>query len=288
MHLKRYTDVDAFYQAAASFLLRHEAENCLPVGLCMILRENIKAYGSIPPYFVTVADEVGVVAAAIMTPPHKLVLAYSEDPSALELIAVDAIAANGLLPGVLGPSNLSKRFAMYWHELTDQPVELGLSQRIYKLETVKPQKAVSGRMRPIVEADRSTITQWLVAFHEEAMGEKLQDNPFDKHFDSALEGKIRRYFVWEDGDGTLVSFAGCTGPTQNGLRIGPVYTPPEQRKRGYASALVAALSQTILDEGRSFCFLFTDLANPTSNHIYQEIGYAPVIDVDEFIFGLHD
>jgi predicted GNAT family acetyltransferase len=259
MHLKRYTDVDAFYQAAASFLLRHEAENCLPVGLCMVLRENIKAYGSIPPYFVTVADEVGVVAAAIMTPPHKLVLAYSEDPTALELIAVDAIAANGLLPGVLGPSNLSKRFAMYWHELTDQPVELGLSQRIYKLERVKPQKAVSGRMRPIVEADRSTITQWLVAFHEEAMGEKLQ-----------------------------VSFAGCTGPTQNGLRIGPVYTPPEQRKRGYASALVAALSQAILDEGRSFCFLFTDLANPTSNHIYQEIGYAPVIDVDEFIFGLHD
>ncbi len=95
MHLKRYTDVDAFYQAAGEFLLRHEAENCLIVGICTALRENIKAYGTIPPYFVTVADDVGIIAAAIMTPPHKLVLSYSDIPEALEMIAVDAIAANG-------------------------------------------------------------------------------------------------------------------------------------------------------------------------------------------------
>jgi Predicted acetyltransferase len=288
MHLKRYTDVDAFYQAAGEFLLRHEAENCLIVGICTALRENIKAYGTIPPYFVTVADDVGIIAAAIMTPPHKLVLSYSDIPEALEMIAVDAIAANGLLPGVLGPSSLSKRFAMHWHELTDQPVELGMSQRIYKLEKVKHPSAVPGRMRRVVEEDRTTILRWLFDFHQEAVGGKLQENPFEKQFNSALEGKIRRYFVWENSAGEPVSFAGCTGPTQNGLRIGPVYTPPEQRKRGYASALVAALSQLILDEGRSFCFLFTDLANPTSNHIYQEIGYTPVIDVDEFVFGTHD
>jgi predicted GNAT family acetyltransferase len=64
------------------------------------------------------------------------------------------------------------------------------------------------------------------------------------------------------------------------VRIGPVYTPPEARNRGYASALVAAISQAQLDAGRRFCFLFTDLANPTANHIYQAIGYEPVRDVD--------
>jgi predicted GNAT family acetyltransferase len=79
--------------------------------------------------------------------------------------------------------------------------------------------------------------------------------------------------------------AGHTGPTPNGIRVISVYTPPHLRGRGYASACVAALSQRLLDQGRKFCFLFTDLANPTSNHIYQEIGYEPVRDIDQWRFG---
>ena len=70
-----------------------------------------------------------------------------------------------------------------------------------------------------------------------------------------------------------------------GVRIGAVYTPPEHRRRGYATATVASLSRAMLDRGRRACYLFTDLANPTSNHIYAEIGYEPVCDVDEIRFG---
>jgi predicted GNAT family acetyltransferase len=77
---------------------------------------------------------------------------------------------------------------------------------------------------------------------------------------------------------------GSTGPTPNGIRIGPVYTPPELRGRGYASACTAAVSQLLLDEGRKFCFLYTDLANPTSNKIYQDIGYTAVCDADVIRF----
>ena len=91
-------------------------------------------------------------------------------------------------------------------------------------------------------------------------------------------------FIWEDG-GQPVCIAGFSGPTPHGIRIVSVYTPPELRGRGYASACTAALSQHLLDQGREFCFLFTDLSNPTSNHIYQEIGYRPVGDVDEYAFG---
>ena len=83
--------------------------------------------------------------------------------------------------------------------------------------------------------------------------------------------------LWEDG-GEAVSVSGWGGPTPNGIRIGPVYTPPALRGRGYATALVAELSQALLDEGRSFCFLFTDLANPTSNAIYERIGYVRVCE----------
>ena len=78
--------------------------------------------------------------------------------------------------------------------------------------------------------------------------------------------------------------AGFSGATPNGIRVNLVYTPPEYRKKGYATSCVAALSQTLLDQGRKYCFLFTDLANPTSNHIYQTIGYQPVCDMNDYWF----
>jgi predicted GNAT family acetyltransferase len=89
-------------------------------------------------------------------------------------------------------------------------------------------------------------------------------------------------YLWEDGE--PVSLAGCGSPTPNGIRVGPVYTPPARRGRGYASALTAQLTSLLLSSGHRFCFLFTDLANPTSNRIYQRIGYEPVSDVDEYRF----
>jgi predicted GNAT family acetyltransferase len=79
--------------------------------------------------------------------------------------------------------------------------------------------------------------------------------------------------------------AAHTGPTPNGVRVGAVYTPPELRGRGYASACTAAVTQRLLADGRRFCFLFTDLSNPTSNSIYQKIGYRPVCDVDQYRFS---
>ena len=79
----------------------------------------------------------------------------------------------------------------------------------------------------------------------------------------------------------------CTtgGRTPHGIRIGAVYTPPVLRGRGYASACVAAASQSQLDAGRTRCFLLTDLANPTANHIYQAIGYRPVRDIGWVTIG---
>jgi predicted GNAT family acetyltransferase len=86
------------------------------------------------------------------------------------------------------------------------------------------------------------------------------------------------------GRGEPVSLAAARGETPNGIRIGPVYTPPEHRGHGYASAVTAAASQDQLDRGRHFVFLFTDLSNPTSNKIYQAIGYERVCDVDMYRF----
>jgi predicted GNAT family acetyltransferase len=91
-------------------------------------------------------------------------------------------------------------------------------------------------------------------------------------------------WVWDDG-GDVVSMAAYTGPSPNGIRVNGVYTPPDRRGRGYATGCVAALSRWLLDRGRTFCFLYTDLTNPTSNAIYQRIGYRPVADVDQYAFA---
>jgi hypothetical protein len=96
--------------------------------------------------------------------------------------------------------------------------------------------------------------------------------------------KSRRLMLWEVA-GAAVSMAGYSGRTPNGIRIAWVYTPPENRGKGFAGACVAALSQKLLDDGRKCCFLYTDLANAISNHVYQKIGYEPVTDASVYSFS---
>ncbi len=90
-------------------------------------------------------------------------------------------------------------------------------------------------------------------------------------------------YLWLDPD--PVALAGCGSPTPMGIRVAPVYTPPAQRGRGCVSSLVAALTASLLASGWCFRFLFTDLANPASDRIYERIGYRPVSEVDEIRFG---
>ena len=99
-----------------------------------------------------------------------------------------------------------------------------------------------------------------------------------------IEHTLQRSTAYIREDKVPVSIACGGGITPNGASINKVYTPPEYRKKGYASACVAALSQILLNKGYKYCFLFTDLANPTSNHIYQSIGYQPVNDWYDYSF----
>jgi predicted GNAT family acetyltransferase len=144
-------------------------------------------------------------------------------------------------------------------------------------------KGVPGGMRRATEDDREIVAKWIAAFSAEAGTEPVEPLDWADRV-IAADPAMRGMYLWEEG-GVVVSFAGYNGPTANGIRIGPVYTPPEVRGHGYASACTATLTQMLLDGGRRFCFLFTDLANPTSNKIYQAIGYRPVVDVHIHRFG---
>jgi predicted GNAT family acetyltransferase len=125
------------------------------------------------------------------------------------------------------------------------------------------------------------LIDWFTAFAEEALGEDATVEDPARFIDHRLTAEDAGVVLWEDE--AIVSLASFGNPTPNGIRIGPVYTPPEYRRRGYASALVAELSERLL-ETRRFCFLFTDLANPTANRIYEQIGYRRVCEAAEIVF----
>jgi predicted GNAT family acetyltransferase len=171
---------------------------------------------------------------------------------------------------------------MRWAEITGAACRVNTRERLYELHKVTPpQHPIAGFLRSADLKDSDTITDWRYAFSVEALHEA---NPDRFELKKQVEQRISvgDVFVWDDG--RAVSMAVHNRPTPHGCSIGGVYTPPELRGRGYAYACVAALSQHLLDTGKQFCTLFTDLANPTSNAIYQKIGYRPVADFIEYIF----
>jgi predicted GNAT family acetyltransferase len=279
--LARHGTPDALLVQAGAFLTRREAEHNLLLGICSQLRP---APGGPRPaaYLAHVRSGRRVVAVALRTPPHNLVLSEIESPEAIELLVEDSAEAQPELPGVLGPREASRRFAELWERRLGREASLGMAQRILCCESVLEQPHEGGRMRHATAADRPLLLEWYGEFLRETFGHQRRSPEESVDYTLQRSGDEGPY-LWEDP--SPVALAGCGGPTPHGIRIGPVYTPPPQRGRGYASALVSELTRRLLGGGRRFCFLFTDLANPTSNHIYQRIGYRPVTDVDEYRFG---
>ena len=285
--VERPPSVEAFLERAGQFLVRHEAENNLLFGICSSLRHDPTIYPDPRFAVVTVVTPVhdgpgldaAVVAAALQTPPHRLVLALPDNFEAVEFLA-DGLAAEEL-PGVVGPSDAAQQFARRWTARTGQKVQPGMAERTLRLRKVLRPPAARGRMRVARASDRHLLEGWLRAFAAEALGET-----FENASEAAgrwISGRGRTMYLWDLDDRT-VSMCGAGGQTPNGIRVGPVFTPSPERGRGYATSLVAACSQAQLDEGQAFVFLFTDLANPTSNRIYESIGYERVIDVDQYDF----
>jgi predicted GNAT family acetyltransferase len=288
MKLTRYTEIAAFAERAEPFLLANEAAHCLPLGILTTLRAQPDTWGAEPPYLALVEDDAGAIAfVALRTPPHNLIVslpaADASGDGALALVAGDARALYGELPGVNGPAAVSRALAERWQALTGVAYSIFFRERVYQLDAVIPVAGVPGGMRSVAEGDRDLLARWIAAFSAETGAEAGDPDEWADRSISA-DPALRGVYLWEDG-AQPVALAGYSGPTAHGMRIGPVYTPPEQRGRGYASACTAALSQLLLDGGRRFCFLFTDLANPTSNKIYQAIGYRPVVDVDVYRFA---
>jgi predicted GNAT family acetyltransferase len=161
-----------------------------------------------------------------------------------------------------------------------------MSQGVFSLETVDLLPVAEGQAQRATAGFRPLVLEWVESFSAEALPETDRGaNRLERAVDLRLGPDLDSgWWLWMLG-GRPVAMAGYGGATPNGVRIGPVYTPPDLRGRGYATALVASLSQWLLtDRGRTFCFLYTDLSNPTSNEIYRRIGYRQVAESAEYKF----
>lgn len=284
LRFRPLTDVDAFLAVAGEFLAAREAEHNLLWGITSQVRAVPEQFADDPPRFAVVVDDADrVLAASLRTPPMNQVLSEIDDAAAIDVL-VEGLAGDAV-PGVVGPAQAARDFADAWASWTGARTVLDMAERIFRLQrVVPPDRPATGRWRMAEPRDRQLIADWLTAFGEEATpGHPRTDEDPLTTADRWIAGIYRSIYLWEDG-GRVVSLVGVGGRTPNGIRIGPVYTPQGERNRGYASALTASASQDQLQRGRRFCFLFTDLANPTSNHIYQQIGYEPVRDVDMYRF----
>jgi uncharacterized protein len=278
--MKRFSDAGEFLELVQPFLLRREAEHCLILGLLDGLRAG-EQWGTEPPLMASVENHDEVAAVALMTPPHNLIVSWTADDSTLDEIARELHAKAEAVPGVNSSADIARKFALKWSELSGHTFRVQMAQRIYQLSRVTIEARAAGRLREPDQSDDALLREWRAAFSIDAEGV----DPGQAREAAALPlPKSRRLLLWEV-EGTAVSMAGYSGPTPNGIRVAWVYTPPENRGKGFAGACVAALSQKLLDDGRKFCFLYTDLANPISNHVYQKIGYEPVTDATVYSFS---
>lgn len=274
MRVERH-DPDSFCACAFAWLLRAEGEHSLLLGIVTELTRGKHRYEGAP-YLATVHDGEAIVGCAFRTPPFKLGMTRMP-PAAIMPVATDVAQVFATLSAVMGPPAETLAFGDAWCALRGGSAVPGMRQGIFELTAVSPPPQVSsGQMRIARPTELARLAHWCAEFAREA-GTPIGD-----------PANAAAYFidrcemsVWDHGGAR--SMAVATGPTPTGIRVGLVYTPPADRNRGYATSLVAELSAAQLAAGRRACFLYTDLANPTSNAIYERLGYrrvAEALDVE--------
>jgi GNAT superfamily N-acetyltransferase len=269
----------AFAAAATAFLMRDEARHNLQLA---VLADAVR--GRYPSAHLVAARDAtgGVTDVALRTPPHPLLVASGGDATSRAALLGWFLAHDPDLDRMVGPLPEVAEASAWWARHRGVTAHRRFHQGVYALHAVRPAVRAAGTMRLATEADRALAGAWFDAFTQEAL--HRADATGDALFASFVEDPVRRLYLWTTAAGEVVSMAGRSGRTPSGVRIGPVYTPPAHRGRGYGEALVAAVSQRELDEGARACYLYTDLDYGASNRLYLRIGYAQVGEAAEMGF----
>jgi hypothetical protein len=283
VQLVRHPDAGSFLRDAQTDLERDEALHNMVLGGALRLVGRPESPER-PRWFATVREGGELRVAAMHTPPFSLALAGGSDAAgaALDPVVAD-LAVRGVVPaGAFGPNALAEAFVERWTHATGGAARVAMRERLFALTEVQPVRPAPGALRLAVAADADLVTRWMAAFDAEALGESDEERARAAARRRIREGEL---WLWEV-DGEPRTMAASDRPTRHGVAVNAVYTPPWWRGHGFATNAVARLSERLLAEGRRFCVLFTDLANPTSNSIYARIGYRPLADFTLYRLGV--
>lgn len=259
-------DWEIWLAAADAFLRADPVANTVALSVAETLRRG--GLSVVDPLFGWWAGPSGAEATLLLTDGFPLLL--SAMPSRRAELLAETLTRRSLT-GVNGEMTVARSFADAWERRTGEVASVGMRQRLYRLETLETPAPVAGKPRVAEPADLPLVTAWFEEFESESGAGGIAARLAEDRLTSA------GVMLWE-ADGEPVSLAART-PTVAGMsRIGPVYTPHGSRRKGYGAAVTAELTRTALEAGTPHLVLFTDLADPTSNGVYQRIGYRPAGD----------
>ena len=264
--------VETFAAHAYDVLAQEPERQTVALSAVESLRGGVR-WGPEPPVFGWY-DGGSAFAAAVLTPPYPLLLTAVPDGSADEL--ADAIRlTRAPIAGVNGDRSTAEAFATAWTCGSGAATDVFMEQRLYRLDDRDALVVdVPGNGRRATVADGDLVVRWYTAFATEATPGLA---PVDHS--AVVRHRLTAGLIWLwEHDGVPVAVAGRNPIAAGVARIGPVYTPDEHRRRGYGAAVTAACATDALAHGARGVVLFTDLANPTTNAIYQTIGFRPVED----------
>jgi GNAT superfamily N-acetyltransferase len=283
MDVRTFDDPATFREAARPLLQGRPAHNNLILGIVATLIDHRDVY---PLFDLWLAEQDGEPAgAALRTHPYNVVISEPTDEAAIDALCDAVVKAGPGVPGVVANLPWTPRFVERWSRATGDRAKKVLAQGVYALTRVRDPRPAPGAHRPCGPEDRDLLRTWMADFGAEALSHQDPDPVrTERMLDVRLSGNHDAGLWFWDLDGEPVSLAGFAGAGEGGSRIGPVYTPPDHRGRGFASNLVAELSRWVLARGIPACFLYTDLDNPTSNGIYVDVGYEWVAESAEYSF----
>ncbi len=270
MQVQQYDDILQFVTDTTPFLMQREAEHCLLLGILARLSQT--GWRDQVILVIVEADALPLLVA-VQTPPYNLVLSVAADVTAIDCLAEYLAMQQCDIPGINGCAAEAKHFAARWQALNHTPSKITLEMQVHQLTQIEAVTYPPGQLRNATADDLELLIHWFRDFHTEALPEPFSDRLIGIVQQQVAAGTLH---LWEDtAPVTMVAHHGM--PSGN-ARIGPVYTPPQYRQRGHATATVAQLSRDLLEMGGTACFLFTYITNPASNSIYRKIGYQVVGD----------
>lgn len=262
-----YNTPQAFLDATESVLEQKELENNLMLGICYGFEDKMKVYDQC--VFINSIEADQIQASSIKTIAKVIVTGSTKNTAQIRPLA-DYYLDQGIeVYGAIGETFYATEFSNFYgkKQIKTETVI------VHQLDKVNPLPLASGDFESATSDDLDLLTAWTIQFEKDA-------NIFPKQsveqIHKSVLGKINsgNFFKWVDHR-EIVSMAAIARKTKNIGIVGYVYTPENLRGRGYATSCVHRLSEVILSQGFRYCGLFTDKANPTSNHIYKNIGYAP-------------